>query len=82
MTLREAQLIAANADDGLFPGDDPDIRKVVDEAHRIASRAAQGPLTRPNDRMRRVLVGVPVGVGAALMGFMGLAALIGPSAAH
>jgi len=82
MTLREAQLIAANADDGLFPSDDPDIRRVVDEAHRIASRAAQGPQTRPNDRMRRALVEVLVGAGAALMGLTGLAALIGPSVAH
>ena len=69
MTVREAALIVANADGGLFPAADTGILAVIDEAHRTV-RAARNE-SRPElhgTRRGKAITGGLIGAATAMVG--------------
>lgn len=69
MTVREAALIVANADGGLFPVADIGILAVIDEAQRTirAARKASRSSLRRTQR-GRAIIGVLIGAATAAIG--------------
>jgi len=77
LTVDEATAIAENARSGSLPLDDPEVRKVVDQANRVLVRAQMwGEERSPKLRRRRRLIAI----GALVMVVVWVAGLLVPFA--
>jgi len=79
LTVDEATVIAEHARDGVLELDDPEVRKVVDQANRVLVRAQMwGEERSPKLRRRRRLIAI----GALVMVLVWVAGLLVPLAVH
>ncbi|SDR02816.1 hypothetical protein SAMN02800687_3367 [Curtobacterium sp. UNCCL20] len=77
LTVDEATVIAEHARDGVLELDDPEVRKVVDQANRVLVRAQMwGEERSPKLRRRRRLIAI----GALVMVLVWVAGLLVPLA--
>ncbi|MCA5924257.1 MULTISPECIES: hypothetical protein [Curtobacterium] len=79
LTVDEATVIAEHARSGALDLQDPEVRKVVEQANRVLVRTQMwGEERSPKLRRRRRIIAV----GALVMVLVWVAALIGPLAVH
>lgn len=77
LTVDEANVIAQHARDGVLELDDPEVRKVVEQANRVLVRAQMwGEERSPKLRRRRRLIAI----GALVMVAVWVAGLLVPLA--
>ncbi|MCC8907213.1 MULTISPECIES: hypothetical protein [unclassified Curtobacterium] len=79
LTVDEATVIAQHARDGVLELDDPEVRKVVEQANRVLVRAQMwGDEPSPRLRRRRRFIAI----GALVMVLVWVAGLLAPFAFH
>ncbi|MFJ7286945.1 hypothetical protein ACIQUC_01375 [Curtobacterium sp. NPDC098951] len=77
LTVDEATVIAQHARDGVLELDDPEVRKVVEQANRVLVRAQMwGDEPSPRLRRRRKVIAI----GALVMVLVWVAGLLVPLA--
>ncbi|OII25341.1 hypothetical protein BIV03_09005 [Curtobacterium sp. MCBA15_016] len=79
LTVDEATVIAQHARDGVLELDDPEVRKVVEQANRVLVRAQMwGDEPSPRLRRRRRFIAI----GALVMVLVWVVGLLAPFAFH
>ncbi|AOX67054.1 hypothetical protein BJK06_16215 [Curtobacterium sp. BH-2-1-1] len=79
LTVDEATVITQHARDGVLELDDPEVRKVVEQANRVLVRAQMwGDEPSPRLRRRRRFIAI----GALVMVLVWVAGLLAPFAFH
>lgn len=79
LTVDEATVIAQHARDGVLELDDPEVRKVVEQANRVLVRAQMwGDEPSPRLRRRRRFIAI----GALVMVLVWVTGLLAPFAFH